>query len=38
MLFEVAGEVPEAMAKKALLNCAHKMPVKVRFVKRRPSL
>lgn len=37
MIFEVAGATEE-IAKKALTRCAHKLPVKVRFVKRRPTL
>jgi large subunit ribosomal protein L16 len=34
VLFELAG-VPEEIAKQTLSRTAHKMPVKVRFVKRR---
>jgi len=34
MLYELAG-VPEDLAKQTLSRTAHKMPVKVRFVKRR---
>jgi large subunit ribosomal protein L16 len=37
MLFEVGG-VGEEIAKKAMTLCAHKLPCKVRFVKRRPKL
>jgi large subunit ribosomal protein L16 len=37
MLFEIAG-VPEALAKKALVRVAMKMPVKCRFVGRRLSV
>jgi large subunit ribosomal protein L16 len=37
ILFEVGG-VGEEIAKKALTLCAHKLPCKVRFVKRRPKL
>lgn len=37
MLFEIAG-VPEALAKKALVRVAMKMPVKCRFVGRRISV
>lgn len=38
ILFEVGGGVGEEIAKKALSLCAHKLPCKVRFVKRRPKL
>lgn len=34
ILYEIGG-VPEEVAKAALLRTAHKMPVKVRFVRRR---
>ena len=37
MLFEVGG-VPEAKAKVALNRIAHKLPVKVRFARRRHKL
>ena len=37
MLFEIAG-VPEATAKQALVRVAMKMPVKTRFVTRRPAV
>jgi large subunit ribosomal protein L16 len=37
ILFEIGG-VPEASAKEALNRIAHKMPVRVRFVKRRHRL
>lgn len=37
MLFEVKG-VSEEVAKRGLTLCAHKLPVKVRFVKRRPAV
>jgi large subunit ribosomal protein L16 len=37
ILFEVGG-VPEAAAKEALNRIAHKMPIRVRFVKRRHRL
>jgi large subunit ribosomal protein L16 len=37
MVYEVSG-CSEEIAKKALLNCAHKLPIKVRFVKRRPVI
>lgn len=35
ILYEVGG-CNEQVAKQALLRCAHKLPVKVRMVKRRP--
>lgn len=37
MLYEVGG-VPESAAKLALLRAAHKLPVRVRFVRRRPKV
>lgn len=37
ILYEVGG-VPEAQARVALNRIAHKMPVRVRFAKRRPKL
>jgi len=37
MLYEVGG-VAEAVAKKALLRIAHKMPVKTRFVHRQHTV
>lgn len=38
MIYEVGGGVTEEIAKKALLLSAHKLPCKVRFVRRRPSV
>lgn len=35
ILFEVGGGVPEDVAREALLRAAHKMPVRVRMVKRK---
>ena len=37
ILYEVGG-VPEAKARVALNRIAHKMPLRVRFAKRRPKL
>ena len=37
ILYEVGG-VPEAKARVALNRIAHKMPVRVRFARRRPNL
>ncbi len=37
ILYEVAG-VPEETARICLARVAHKMPVKCRFVKRRPTI
>jgi len=37
VMYEVAG-LQEDMAKQALARCAHKMPVKVKFVARRIKL
>ena len=34
VIFELAG-VPEEIAKETLARCAHKMPLRMRFVKRR---
>lgn len=34
VLYELAG-VPEDVAKETLARCAHKMPLRMRFVKRR---
>jgi len=34
VIFELAG-VPEEIAKQTLARCAHKMPLRMRFVKRR---
>lgn len=34
VIFELAG-VPEEVAKQTLSRCAHKMPLRMRFVKRR---
>ena len=37
VMFEIGG-VSENVAKQALARVAHKMPIRCRFVKRRPSL
>ena len=37
ILYEIGG-VPEQVAKTALLRTAHKMPVRCRFVRRRPTV
>lgn len=34
VIFELAG-VPEEIAKQTLARCAHKMPLRMRFIKRR---
>ena len=38
IVFEIGGASSEEVAKKALLNCAHKLPIKVRFVKKRVAI
>ncbi len=37
MLYEIAG-VPEELARETLARVAHKLPIRVRFVKRRTGL
>jgi large subunit ribosomal protein L16 len=34
VIFELAG-VPEEIAKQTMARCAHKMPLRMRFIKRR---
>lgn len=36
VLYEVAGDVPRNLVKQAMKRIAHKMPLKVKFIDRRP--